>query len=163
MDKNYERGSYVRLVDKRLGMVITRWKDSRTLQVVSTVIKNGVGVVKRRTGASVLDEKCPNDIIMHQQNMGGVDHGDQHRVIGAGFANVSHVKKLYKKVYLGIADFSFLQAFTAWNLAIDSAERTRRGRNSKHRKLKKWEFYSAAAEEMLTYADSLEEVQIGRI
>ena len=40
--------------------------------------------------------------------MGGVDKGDQHRVMGASFANVSHFKKWYKKAFMGIADFSFL-------------------------------------------------------
>lgn len=88
--------------------------------------------------------------------MDNVDRGDQHRVIGAGFANVSHFKNWYKKIYLGITDFSFLQAFTAWNLAIDRPERTRRGPHSRHGKLKKWERYSTAAEEMMTYTDSLE-------
>lgn len=66
MDKNCDRGSYVQLVEKRLGMVITRWKDGRILQVVSTVMKSGVGVVKRRTGAKIINVKCPNDIIMYQ-------------------------------------------------------------------------------------------------
>ena len=51
---------------------------------------SGIGEVKRRTGAKILDVKCPNDIMMYQQNMDGVDRGDQHRVMGARFSNVSH-------------------------------------------------------------------------
>ena len=51
--------------------------------------------------------------------MGRVDRGDHHRLMGSGFANVTHFKKWYKKSFSGISDFSFLQAFTAWNLAVN--------------------------------------------
>ena len=108
VDKKSDRGTYVRLVDKRLGMVATRWKDSRILQVVSTFMKKGIHDVTRRTGANLINVTCPNDIIMYQKNMGGVDRGDQHRVMGAGFANVSHFKKWYKKAFLGVYDFGLL-------------------------------------------------------
>ena len=68
--------------------------------------------------------------------MGGVDCGDQHRVVGAGFANVAHFKKWYKKAFMGIADFSLLQAFTVWNLSVDENYESRRGNaNVKRKKL----------------------------
>ena len=106
-----DRGSFIRLVDKRLGMVATRWKDSKILQTVSTVMMSGVDEVARRVGSTIIKVSCPNDIIKYQKHMGGVDKGDQHRVMGAGFANVAHFKKWYKKAFMGLADFSFLQAF----------------------------------------------------
>ena len=59
--------------------------------------------------------------------MGGVDRGDQHRMVGADFANVSHYKKWFKKAFFGIADFCLLQAFTAWNLSVDQMIQNRRG------------------------------------
>ena len=59
--------------------------------------------------------------------MGGGDRGDQHQVIGAGFANVAHFKKWFKKAFFGIADFCLLQAFTAWNLSVDQITKNRRG------------------------------------
>ena len=93
LDKNSERGSFIRLVDKRLGLVVTRWKDSKILQTVSTTMKSGVEIVTRRVGATVVNVKCPADIVQYQQGMGGVDRGNQHRVMGAGFANVAHFKK----------------------------------------------------------------------
>ena len=151
LDDKSDRGTFVRLVDKRLGMVATRWKDSKTLQVVSTVMKKGIDEVQRRTGSKLINVKCPNDIIMYQKNMGGVDRGDQHRVMGAGFANVSHFKKWYKKAFLGICDFALLNAFTAWNLSATSNERTRGV--PKKNKLLKWEFYSVVAEELMSYVD----------
>ena len=115
---NSARGKHIRLVDERLGMVITRWKDSRVLQTVSTIMKKGIGKVQRRVGRNKIDVICPNDVIEYQKYMGGVDRSDQHRVMGAGFANVAHFKKWYKKAFLGICDFSLLQAFTAWNLGV---------------------------------------------
>ena len=100
-------------------MVATRWKDSRILQTISTVMKSGADVVARRVGSTVINVSCPNDIIEYQKHMGGVDKGNQHRVMGAGFANVFHFKKWYKKAFMGLADFSFLQAFSALNLSVD--------------------------------------------
>ena len=152
-----ERGSFIRVVDKRLGMVITRWKDSKILQTISTTKKHGIGEVERQSGQEIIKVKCPNDVIQYQKGMGGVDRGDQHRTVGAGFANVAHFKKWYKKAFLGIADFSLLQAFSAWNLAVESTERERRGRPSKLYKLKKWEFYAVVAEEMMTYVHDEDE------
>ena len=60
-------------------------------------MKSGCEVVQRRNGATVIDVQCPSDIVLYQKNMGGVDRGDQHRVIGAGFANVAHFKKWFKR------------------------------------------------------------------
>ena len=137
ISKSCDRGTFARKVDPRLGMVITRWKDSKILQTISTVMKSGVSEVSRRTGATVIKVQCPNDIILYQQYMDGVDRGDQHRVVGAGFANVAHFKKWYKKAFLGICDFSFLQAFTAWNLSVGTEERRTRGRGTDRKKLMK--------------------------
>ena len=68
--------------------------------------------------------------------------------MGAGFSNVAHFKKWYKKAFLGISDFSMLQAYAAWNLAIDHQEEgSREGRKIRHC-LVKWEFYAVAAEEL---------------
>ena len=154
LPKDAARGDFKRLHDKRLGMVITRWKDSKKLQTVSTVMKSGTQVVQRRNGANIIDVTCPNDIVLYQQNMGGVDRGDQHRMIGAGFSNVAHFKKWYKKAFLGIADFCLLQAFTAWNLSVDQLHQNRRGNSDvKRRKLIKWQFYSVLAEELMMYVD----------
>ena len=158
LKRDAPRGSYERLHDKRLGMIITRWKDSKNLQTVSTVMKHGTQMVKRRNDANLLDVECPNDIVLYQQNMGGVDRGDQHRTVGARFSNVAHFKKWYKKAFLGVADFSLLQAFTAWNLSVDQMHENRRGNAEvKRRKLIKWQFYSVLAEELMMYVDSNED------
>ena len=126
LDKNACRESYKRLHDKQLGMIITCWKDSKNPQTVSTVMKHKIKKIKRRNGANLIDVECPNDIILYQQNMGGVEHGDQHWIVGAGFSNVAHFKKWYKKAFMGVVNFSVLQAFTVWNLWVDQIHEHRR-------------------------------------
>jgi len=112
----------VRKVDKRLGMVITRWKDSKVLQNISTVmITKGLISITRRTVPKQIDVVVPNDVEKYQNYMGGVDRGDQHRVMGAGISNVAHFKKWYKKAYLGIANCCMLNVFSAWNLSVGYA------------------------------------------
>ena len=92
--------------------------------------------------------------------MGGVDRGDQHRLMGVGFANVSQFKKWYKKAFMGPCNFSLSNAFTAWNLAINCDTRRGRGDCSTMKRLLKWEFYSVAAEEMTTYFDDNENIDL---
>ena len=58
----------MRLVDSRLDMVSTQWKDSKNIQSTSTVMKSEGEIVQRRNGATVLDVQCPSDIILYQKN-----------------------------------------------------------------------------------------------
>ena len=90
LDKNCDRITFKILVDKRLGMVITRWKDSKKLQVVSTTMAKGVGGVTRRKGRHSTTVKFPKNIITYQQYMDRVYHRDQHKLMGSGFTNVAH-------------------------------------------------------------------------
>ena len=55
-------------------------------------MKRGDEEVTRRTGSKKIAVPCPNDIAMHQGNMGGIDSWDLHRIVGAGFTNVLHFK-----------------------------------------------------------------------
>ena len=74
------------------------------------------------------------DIITHHDNVDGVDHVDQHRVVGCVFFNVALFNKWYKKAFMGPFGFSFLQAFTTCNLAVDRNYRPRRCGESKFKK-----------------------------
>ena len=123
-------------------------------------MKKGAGIVQKRKGRDILDVTCLNDGIMYQKNMGGVDRGDQHRLMGVGFANVSQFKKWYKKAFMVPCNFSLSNTFTAWNLAINCDTRRGRGDCSTMKRLLKWEFYSVAAEEMTTYFDDNENIDL---
>ena len=96
MKLGLKRGSFKGLVDKRLGMIITWWQVSKTLQTARTMMCKDAQIIQCRNGSTIIDVTCLNDIIMYQNNMGGVNHGDQLRVIGAGFANVAHFKNSTK-------------------------------------------------------------------
>lgn len=48
------------MMDTRLGLVATRWKDSIILQTISTEIKSGAGVVTRRVSSKIVKVSCPN-------------------------------------------------------------------------------------------------------
>ena len=48
LEKNAERGSFKRLVDKRLRIIITPLTDSKTLQTVSTVMCKGAKTIQCR-------------------------------------------------------------------------------------------------------------------
>ena len=88
LDKKCDRGTFKRLVDECLGMDITRWKDSKTLQVFSNTMAKGVGKVTRRNGKDSITFKKPKLIIKHQKHISVVYSGDQHRVMGVGFSNI---------------------------------------------------------------------------
>ena len=47
LDRLSARGTFVRKVDPRLGMIMTRWKDSKILQIISTVMTLGIEEVNR--------------------------------------------------------------------------------------------------------------------
>ena len=83
--------------------------------------------------------------------MGAVDKGNQHRALGAAFCNVTHFKKWYKKAYFGVADFSMLQSFSRWNLSVNELAALWHSGVVQRKRLIKWEFYSVACEEMMTF------------
>ena len=57
---------------------------------------------------------------------------------------------------MGISDFSFLNAFVAWNLSVDEFQTRGRGGGLRRNRLKNWEFYAVAAEELMNYVDNEE-------
>ena len=59
-----------------------------------TVISKGSGVGDHRKGDDMVLVTCPHDIMKHQENIESVDRGDQHRMMGVGFFNVSHIKNV---------------------------------------------------------------------
>lgn len=59
----------------------------------------GTHIIQHRNGSTLIDSiTSPNDIIMHQKNMGVVDCGDQHRDIGTVFASDIHLKNGTEKL-----------------------------------------------------------------
>ena len=82
-------------------------------------MNKGIGEVTRNKVRNLITVKFLDDIITYQQHMGRVDHGDHHRLMRTVLSNIATFKKWYKKAFLGLYDFSFLQVFTASNLAVN--------------------------------------------
>ena len=81
IDNKVERLYFIWLADKRLDMVIGRFKGFIFLYTVSTVIKLGCQEIHRRNVINVLNVRCPNEIVEYQRNICGVDRCDQHRTV----------------------------------------------------------------------------------
>ena len=92
LDNNCGCGTFVRLWDIILGVVITQWKESIINQTVRTVTKKGGGIMTQQKGDYMVELNFTHDIITYQVNMYGVNRGNQHRVMGADVSNVAHFK-----------------------------------------------------------------------
>ena len=71
-------------------MVITGWKDIKTLQFFSTFINGGSGELNKDTGVNLVIVPFINYFTMYQNDMYDVDHVYQHILMGSVFTNVSH-------------------------------------------------------------------------
>jgi len=70
------------------------------VNIITSVIDTDMDNAYRQVGLQKLTFNCPAIIWRYQQNMFGVDKGDQIRAAGGGFALKAHYKKWYKKVSL---------------------------------------------------------------
>eukprot|EP00957_Ditylum_brightwellii_P168326 12813470-Ditylum_brightwellii.AAC.1 len=71
-------------------MVVTRWKDSRVLQTISTMMVKGTTTVQWQTGWEVQSAECPNDTQNYQDDIYAVGKGDQHRALAYELAALQH-------------------------------------------------------------------------
>ena len=92
--------------------------------------------------------QCPTDINNYQQNIYGVDRGEQICQHSAGFSSKAHFKKCYKIGHFGFSDFGFMNPHIAWNM---SCKRMVHRGQELLQTLKMWQFCVVAAEEMMTY------------
>ena len=145
--KANERGTYKMAYDETNEVLIIEWKDSKVVNVCSTLGVHSDEPITRQVGATKKIFPCPVAIVKYQKGMGGVDRGDQCRLMGAGFAKKAHYKKWYKKSFFAILDFMLLNGYIAWNMAA-AAEN---GDNKYD--LPKWEFYAFVAEQLLGFDD----------
>ena len=66
---------------------------------------------------------------------------------------MAHFKKWYKKVFTGITDFSFLQAYTTWNLSVEELNANSRGGEIKRKQLVKWQSYVVTVKIFMIYVN----------
>ena len=142
-----ERGDYLLAYDKDNDVIIGQWRDSKVVNFVTTVKDFTIGTAKRQVGSQQKRFPCPNVVLQCNQNMFGVDKGDQMRMHGGGFARKAHFKKWYKKAFFAVMDCMLLNSLIAWNLSCDECR-------SNRRHLKRHEFYTWVAESMMTHRES---------
>jgi len=93
----------VREVDNRLEKVITRWKDSKVLQTVSIVMIKGLTSITRKTDSKQIKVVVPSNI----------------RIIWEVLIEEISIELWVQDFqYLGIFNFSMLNAFSTWNLSV---------------------------------------------
>lgn len=150
LSKADERGTSKVLYDKQNEVLAVQWVDSKVVSCTSTLEVSGKVPVSRRSGADVLNLEVEKALRAYQDGMDAVDRGDQYREGGGGFASKAHYKKWYKKAYFAVLDFMLLNSFFAWNMAAEDDSLNRL-------QVKKFAFYAAVAEEMISYKDGEDE------
>jgi hypothetical protein len=147
MEKQVQRGTYEIAICHEYNLIAIQWKDSRIVNHLSSYLNLGVGQVRRRTGNQQISVPCPKAIIHYQENMGGVDRGDQMRAHFGGFASQGHFKKWYKKTLMAVLDCMLHNARLLWNMSVDSDY----GRAQGRRHLERYEFMHVVAQERLKF------------
>ena len=117
MTKSGPRGQYKILYDNINQVCCMQWRDTKVVNLVSTLNDACENTCERREGANRIRLPVPYDYNKYSKKMFGVDKGDQFRAHFGGFANRAHFKKWYVKVYLAILDCSLLNAYSAWNIS----------------------------------------------
>ena len=116
LPSNSDCGSYKFGYDDVLQILCVQWKDSKVVNVVSSVVDNNVETVQCQIGSKQQNFLCPTVLRKYQSFMFGVDKGNQLRAAGGGFALKAHFKKWYKKGFFAILDMMLLNAYIAWNI-----------------------------------------------
>ena len=150
------RGETLLFHDPVNGLIFGQWSDSKVVNFVSSYEDVGSGKVLRQVGPNKVELLCPVPLIRYQQNMGGVDNGDQMRLQFGGFGTKVKFKKWYKKAAFGIMDVMLLNSYIAWNLSAGERARSRRS------KLTRCGYYTVVAQQMCEFVAPVEVDALGR-
>ena len=95
---------------RRGKVTASSWKDNKVVTVMSTTSQpSATGtVLRRQKDGTRISVPCPEAITTYNQNMGGVDRGDQLR----GYYNCKvKSRKFYKYIFYFLLDVSITNAF----------------------------------------------------
>ena len=146
LKKSMAKGTMKIAIDKANGVLCLQWVDSKVVQCVTTKVNTRVGSVGRQQGTKKEPIPCPEAIIDYQENMYGVDKGDQIRAHFGGFSSKAHYQKWYKKGFFAILDMMLMNSYISWNMAAKEYQRLELPELSRH------DFYWYIAQRMLNYA-----------
>ena len=124
LSKSTERGASLMKYDKVNKELAIQWNDNKVVSFITTVTDFELVDVQRRKGRDILNLKVPKPLKMYQENMGGVDRGDQIRETSGGgfFKGMWKLGKWYKKPILGTLDFGTLNTHICWNMKAETSE-----------------------------------------
>ena len=71
------RGTSKIAYSNETGLITLQWCDSKVVNCVSSYLDFRRSTVKRQVGSSKKSFDCPSALVHYQENMGGVDKGDQ--------------------------------------------------------------------------------------
>ena len=86
------------------------WLDNKVLTVLSTPVATGT-VLRRQKDSSRVPVKCPENIIMYNKYMGGVDRGDQLR---GYYCCHTKSRKFYKYLFYFLFDMAITNALVLY-------------------------------------------------
>ena len=145
LSKSSARGTTLMKYDKVLEQVAIQWNDNKVVSFITTMVDFQLVDVKRRKGRTILNLQVPKPLKLYQENMGGVDRGDQIRETSGGgfFKGVRKLGKWYKKPILGILDIGTVNSHICWNMRADM--------NDDVHKTSYARFQSALAQDMMNF------------
>jgi hypothetical protein len=143
LDAKAGRGTMIKAYCRQRKLAAFQWCDSKVVNCVSTYLDMSTTQVKRQVGAEKKQFDCPSALRHYQENMGGVDKGDQVRGHFGGFAAQSHFKKWYKKTLMAILDCMLLNGINLWNMSCDRVPTRKR--------LLRFQFLHVVANELLNH------------
>ena len=91
------------------GIMVTRWKDSRDVHLISTCVDGNTWVKVKRAGK---EKDIPLVVQTYNLNMGGVDHADQ--MCSSYDCGRKRVKKWYKKSFMHLLNEVVFNCFVLY-------------------------------------------------
>jgi hypothetical protein len=143
------RGESKMAVDKVNGILLIQWRDSRVVNVVSSILDTTMEETRRQIGRNSRVFTVPRPLKIYHRYMFAVDKGDQSRMHLGGFARKAHFQKWYKKSFFAILDCMLLNSWIGWNMSATDYPHLRR------KTLERFEFYEWIYTHFLEYEEEI--------
>ncbi len=118
LPKSTQCGSMIHKYDPINKILFISWKDSKVVQLVSTLSISGITSAKRRCGSQLISVPYDENAKEYVAKMGAVDRINQRNKAAGGFAMRIHYHKWYKRCNFEIKDLMLNQGEVAWNVSL---------------------------------------------
>ena len=90
-------GTLLQKYDPNNHLLFVQWKDSKVVNLISSLGDSGITTVTRRIGSEERTVECEENIKKYVNKMNGVDLVDYHAKISGGLAQIGHYKNIIRK------------------------------------------------------------------